>query len=76
MNVAWDQVAVGVAAVIGLIYVARTLRSSNKDVLSFLGNHMNRATEAQQDSARAMQAVADRLERVEGAVDEHTRRSQ
>lgn len=65
----WDQLAVGVAAVVGLIYVARTLRRSNQDVLTFLEHQMRRSTKAQEDTAHGIQAAVDRLAGVEDRLD-------
>lgn len=67
--VAWDQLAVGVAAVVGLVYVARTMRRLIADVLEFLGNHLSRLQRAQEGVVRALDGVADRLERLEERFD-------
>jgi hypothetical protein len=65
---AWDQLAVGVAAILGLVYVARTLRRTMRDVLGFLSNHMTSHTEALIDVRVALERVADRLERLESTT--------
>ncbi len=65
---AWDQLAVGVAAIVGLIYVARTLRKSNEDVLQFLGNHMTRNTEAQAKLVDAVQDLSDEIRNMKAEV--------
>lgn len=89
VTVDWAQVAqvgVGGAACAALVYVARTLRAANKDVLTFLGNHlshlaeqMQNSTEATAESAAANQAVADALREMTGearrAHDNAARRS-
>ena len=62
--VAWDQLAVGVAAIVGLVYVARTLRASMRDTLSFLGNHLSRVSETLDELTRASEHLADRIEQM------------
>lgn len=69
-GLAWDQLAVGVAAVLGLIYVSRTMRRLVRDVLQFLGNHLSGLQRAQESVVQALERVADRLERLERRVDE------
>lgn len=70
-TIPWDQLAVGVAAIVGLVYVARTMRRAMRDVLEFLGNHLSGVVEAQARVATSLDRVADRLERVEDKVAAH-----
>lgn len=59
----WAQISVGVAAVLGLIYTARTMRRVVHDVLTFLGNHLSAVTEAQREVAINLERLADRIDR-------------
>ncbi len=56
-DIAWEQLSVGVAAVAGIVYVARVMRNIiretldrvselQKDVLAFMGNHMSGLTKS------------------------------
>ncbi len=68
IDMAWDQLAVGVAAIVGLIYVARTLRRSNEDVLEFLGNHMTKNTEVQAKLVDAVTDLSDEVKNMKAEV--------
>jgi hypothetical protein len=72
MVIQWGDITVGVAAIIGLIYVARTLRRTVNDTLGFVGNHMSANTEALIEVRVALEKVVDRLERVENTVRQHS----
>jgi hypothetical protein len=71
-NFPWADVTVGVAAIGGLIYVARTLRGTVKEQLTFLYNHLSENTKAQVETARSLQAVAGALEDVATTVKDLT----
>lgn len=70
-GIPWQELSVGVAAVVGLVMVAVTMRRVVKDTLSFLGNHLSSVTDAQTKVSAALDKVADRLERVEERIEEH-----
>jgi hypothetical protein len=70
-QIPWQEISVGVAAVLGLVYVAKTMRRVVRDTLEFLGNHLSGVTSAQSNTVAALEKVADRLERVEERVAEH-----
>ncbi len=57
----WANLSVGVAAIVGLVYVARVMRGVMADVLTFFGNHMSSVTKAQAATAKALQRLADEV---------------
>ena len=61
-DIRWDQIAVGVAAIVGLVYVARTLRGSMKDTLEFLANHLSGLSENLSNLTVATGRLADRID--------------
>lgn len=63
-GIAWDQIAVGVAAILGLIYVARTLRCALRDTLVFLGNHLSSIAAALEATAINLQSLNERVDRL------------
>jgi hypothetical protein len=62
-GIEWEQLTVGVAAILGLVIVANTMRRAMKDLLSFLYNHLSTVT-------AALERVADRLEGLENKIDD------
>ena len=58
----WSQISVGVAAIIGLIYVVRSIRTMNSEVLTFFGNHMSTMTKALTDVASNLSTLNARVE--------------
>lgn len=74
-EIAWDQIGVGVAAILGLVYLARTQRQAQNDVLrlqryvlEYLGSHLSAMTTAQREVASSLDRVASQLDRVEGRL--------
>lgn len=61
----WEQLGVGVAAIVGMIYIVRSMRGIFTEMLRFMYNHHS-------DITRALSAVADRLEHQEDAFDRLT----
>lgn len=57
----WSQLSVGVAAIVGLVYVSRTMRRVLDSTLTFIGNHMSLTTQAQEATAEALEDVAASL---------------
>lgn len=73
----WSQITVGVAAVLGLIYVARTLRNVVSDVLEFLGNHLSGVTESLRNLTVATERLAGDVDRLaDEAADAHRQAAQ
>jgi hypothetical protein len=62
-GIEWEQLTVGVAAILGLIIVANTMHRAMKDLLGFLYNHLSTVT-------AALERVADRLEGLENKIDD------
>jgi uncharacterized protein YoxC len=61
-SVSWADITVGVAAVLGLIYVARTLRRVVQDVLDFMANHLSGVTTSLTNLTVATTKMADRVD--------------
>lgn len=68
LTVDWTQLTVGVAAILGLIYVSRTMKKVLDVVLTFVGNHMTAVTDAQVKTAEALGEVAATLSILTGDV--------
>lgn len=71
-GIQWQELTVGVAAIVGLVMVSVTMRRVVRDTLSFLGNHLSNITEAQNKTAVALDRVCDRLEQVEEKIDQYS----
>ncbi len=69
LDINWEDISVGVAAILGLIYVTRTLRNIQDTTLKFLGNHLSTNTAAQQATADAMESTASVLATLAERVD-------
>lgn len=54
-GIKWDELGMGVAALIAMIYIVRTMKGIMSEVMKFLYNHMSTITVA-------LTHVADRLE--------------
>lgn len=68
-TVDWSQLGVGIAAILGLIYVSRTMKRVLETTLTFVGNHMSSVTAAQGNTAEAISEVADVLTLLNERVD-------
>jgi hypothetical protein len=60
----WAELSVGVAAVVGLVYVARTMRGIMSDVLLFMENHLSGVTKSLVDLNVSTGKMAERMERL------------
>jgi uncharacterized protein YaaN involved in tellurite resistance len=60
----WSQLSVGVAAVVALVYVTKVLRGMQRDVLSFMGNHMGNISSSLEATATNLASLNERVDRL------------
>lgn len=60
----WSQLSVGVAAIVGLVYVARVMRGMQKDVLAFMNNHMSNISSSLEQVAVNLATLNERVDRL------------
>ena len=70
-GIQWGDITVGVAAIIGLVYVARCMRGSNKDTLEFLGNHLSAQTDALVNLTAATTRLVDHVAALGAELEAH-----
>jgi Tfp pilus assembly protein PilN len=68
MGIAWEQLSVGVAAIVGLVLVARTLVRVQRYTLDFLGNHLSALTKVVHELQLASERHTDAVERLSSIV--------
>jgi hypothetical protein len=68
MDILWADLTVGVSAVAATVYVVRSMKAMNKDMLAFVSNHMSSTTKAQQDVAVALSQLAEASKRLADEV--------
>jgi len=60
----WSQLSVGVAAIVGLVYVARVMRGMQRDVLTFMENHLHNISSSLEAVAINLIGLNERVDRL------------
>ncbi len=60
----WTQVGPAVAAIAAIVYVVRTLKGMQADVLTFFGNHLSKVTKSLEDVSTNLSTLNERVDRL------------
>ncbi len=63
-EIAWSDLTVGVAAIVGLIVVVRTIRALVREQMEFMYSHHAEITQALISTARSLEALTKVIEDV------------